>query len=65
MAGCATGAGAVCSTGGELVVQAESASTAKTATLASNRRSRSDAPMEGLLKALVEPARNDAPGPHE
>jgi hypothetical protein len=46
-------------------VQAESASTAKAATLASNRRSRSDAPMKGLLKALVEPARNAAPGPHE
>src|SRR5580704_3486138 len=62
MAGCATGAGAACSTGGVRVVQAESASTDKAATLASNRRSRSDAPMEGLLKALVEPARTAAPG---
>src|ERR1700689_4697325 len=59
------GAGAVCSTGGELVVQAESASTDKAATLASNRRSRSDAPMEGLLKTLVEPARKTPPGCHE
>src|SRR5580700_2321911 len=57
------GAGAVCSTGGELVVQAESASTDKAATLASNRRSRSDAPMEGLLKTLVEPAREVPPAP--
>src|SRR5580700_1968837 len=65
MAGCATGAGAICSTGGELVVQAESASTDKAATLASNRRSRSDAPMEGLLKTLVEPARKTPPGSHE
>jgi hypothetical protein len=65
MAGCPIGAGAACSTGGVFVVQAESASTDKAATLASNRRSRSDAPMEGLLKALVEPARNAAPGPHE
>src|SRR5580704_16627476 len=65
MAGCATGGGAACSTGGELVVQAESASTDKAATLASTRRSRSDAPMEGLLKALVEPERKTAPGPHE
>src|SRR5580693_8563003 len=63
MAGCANGAGAVCSTGGELVVQAESASTDNAATLASSRRSRSDAPMKGLLKALLEPERKAVPAP--
>src|ERR1700722_8984755 len=47
------------------VVQAESASTDKAATLASNRRPRNDAPMESLLKARLEPAQKTAPGPHE
>src|ERR1700688_518093 len=58
------GAGAVASSGGGLVVQAESASADKAATLTSNPRSRSDALMKGLLKATVEPERKAAPSPH-